>query len=46
MDVIYKTSSGVTKAFNILLPLLFSIFTASIMNGAFEKKFKQQNFSD
>ena len=33
MDVISKTSSGVTKAFNISLQLLLSIFTVSIMNG-------------
>ena len=32
MDVICKNSSGVTKAFNILLQFLLSIFTASIMN--------------
>ena len=35
IDVIFKTSSGDTKAFNILLQLLLSIFSASIMNGDF-----------
>ena len=33
MNVISKTSSGVTKAFNISLQLLLYIFTASTMNS-------------
>ena len=38
MDVISKTSSGVKKAFNILLQLQLSIFIASIMNEDYWKE--------